>query len=100
MISAIIEIAKDHHGNSRIRLKQALSELKKYGIKDYHMCNPGEQCYIPDFGHDHKCQCLDPEPYGVQRYFDLYLEWPNFDGIFDPIRINDYAVLIPCEKKL
>ena len=30
-----------------------------------------EPTHVPDFGHDRKCQCENPEPDGVDRYFGV-----------------------------
>lgn len=99
MITAIIEVAKDHHGDSKARLLRALGDLKRdLGIKDYHLCHE-EPTEIPDFGHNHKCQCENKEPYGVHRYFNLYLEWPDFDRLLGQlIFLNEFVQLIPCGK--
>ena len=101
MINAIIEVAKDHHSDSKARLIRALGNLRQdLGIKDYHLCHE-EPTEIPDFEHNHKCLFENKEPYGVHRYFNLYLEWPDFDRLLGrAIVLNEFVHLIPCEKTL
>ena len=36
-----------------------------------HVVVAREPTHVPDFGHDCKCQCENPEPYGVNRYFGV-----------------------------
>ena len=101
MIRAIIEIKKDHHGESIKRLLRSLSEMEvKFGIKDHHLCDQ-DATDIPDFGHDYKCRCENPEPYGVARYFNLFLEWPDCDkDLGDTLKINEFSQVILCGKRL
>jgi hypothetical protein len=94
---AILELGGHVRGKDRERFTLAVNDLKASTIGDYPIMyvstdsttfeNAGT---VPDFGHDYRCKCENPEPWGVRRYFGvtLYVEGsPSPDDLF-----GDYSI--------
>ena len=111
-LSAILEIAGHPNGKDRRRKLDTLADLRKAIINghkvlsvidvDYYNTEPTT---IPHYGHDYRCinGCThDPLPWGVKRYFGIYLVVSGDWDTDDPIRywINPNAQIVITGKLL
>jgi hypothetical protein len=81
---AIIEVATPANHDKGRRWLHVMSALRHssfagrrvLGVVDWNREDP---THVPDFGHDYRCQCPNPEPWGVDRYFgvSVVLDGPN-----------------------
>jgi len=78
LVYAILEIAVPaNHGNGRRHLAP-LDTLRHSSFGGHAVLGVvseanEEPCHVPDFGHNCRCKCEHPEPWGVDRYFGLSL---------------------------
>ena len=76
---AILEIAGHPNGKDERRYFNVLEQLRASQIGTYKVIGviPSDEALepvtVPDFGHDYRCQCGNPEPWGVRRYFGIKL---------------------------
>ena len=79
LVHVILEIATPHKGTANRRYLAALDDLRHsrfagcpvLGVVVQQVVVAREPTHVPDFGHDGKCQCKQPEPDGVDRYFGV-----------------------------
>jgi hypothetical protein len=77
LVHVILEIATPHKGGGGRRYFAAIDDLRLsrfascavLGVVTEQVAN--DPTHVPDFGHDCKCKCENPEPYGVDRYFGV-----------------------------
>jgi hypothetical protein len=76
-LGIILETPGHYRGDDRRMREAALSELRHSmiaGLSVAFVSDSGDKgARVPDFGHDIRCHCPNPEPYGVMRYFDITL---------------------------
>ena len=79
LVHVILEIATPHNGTSGRRFLYALDDLRHsrfagcpvLGVVVQQVVVAREPTHVPDFGHNGKCQCKNPEPDGVDRHFGV-----------------------------
>jgi hypothetical protein len=75
LCDAILEVATSHNGRDE-RYGAAIDRLRHAKIGGHAVCgvvvdrvpNPA---HVPDFGHDYRCKCKKPEPWGVTRHYGI-----------------------------
>jgi hypothetical protein len=100
-LGCILEIAGHYQRKDHPRYMKALRDLKTAIVADCPVAhviqtNQGEEpTRVPDFGHNYLCQCKNPEPYGVVRYFGITLIVTGDPGLnaFGVYQINPDARL-------
>jgi len=103
LISVVLEIAGHYRGKDTQRYDQAIDNLRRAKLGDspivYVQHDFREQpVTVPDFGHHHGCQCLDPQPHGVKRYFSvvLYCEGEPTADVLGDYELNTNARVAVC----
>ncbi len=79
LVHVILEIAPPHNATSHRRYLYALDDLRHSRFAGCavlvvvveQVVVAREPTHVPDFGHDCKCRCENPEPDGVDRYFGV-----------------------------
>jgi len=78
LVTCIVEVATPHNHEKEqqfCRVMRLLSQStfgghEVLGVVNGSICEP---THISDYGQNYKCQCANPEPWGVDRYFGTYL---------------------------
>jgi len=105
VVTCILEVAGDPHGKDADRLARALLALERCNLAGnkilhvHHCQGANEPTTVPDFGHNHRCRCENPEPWGVKRYFGLllFLEKPiDAEPLCDYNIPGTHALLAAC----
>ena len=120
LIGVTLEIATDPKAGRARQLNRALAVLRRARIAGHAVVGvvgptDGQQpSHAPDFGHSYHCQCLQPEPFGVDRYFSVcvalageaeladiicsYWLQPGESQIFVGLMVVPYSDLVDLEK--
>src|ERR1043165_2644765 len=77
-VGVILELGGHYRGKDVQRYDAAIEELQRSTIGDWPVMfvirNSSEQpTTVPCFGHNYRCQCQQPTPHGVKRYFSVTL---------------------------
>ena len=77
-LSVIVEVARNHKGQSHERFAKVLADIRSSKIAGFSVVGVHHQyeepCCVPGFEHDHKCKdnCIcEVQPYSVDRYFNV-----------------------------